>query len=323
MIAIDVARLSEGERLEGRLVVWDVEERRAGSQPFVILTLGNSTGRIQSAPFWTETLPLLAGITRGQVVEVLADVTRYRERRQLRVNAIRTVPEDHVDWNEMLPSVGETAPYWEALDQWRCQLAAPRLKATLGLFYDDEDFRSRYDRCPASVNGHHAALGGLLRHTWEVGTIVRSMCRTAPADPEVVLAGALLHDIGKLEAYSWQRTFDYTVAGHLYGHVVLGSLMLERRIRSRPAVCSADEFDILQHLLLSHHGKYEFGAPVQPMTLEAELLHYADDASARADSMAHALREPENFVGDAPVSSRSLWQLDRRRVFRGKSTWGL
>ena len=324
MKIIDLPGVTAGQRLEGSLLVCEVEQRGSGAQPFVLLTLGNSTGRIQSAPFWSEDLPQLNGVTRGRVVEVLGDVTTYRDRRQLRVSSIRAVPEERIDWREMLPSVGDTRPYWRALDCWRSQIAAPRLRAILGLFYDDEAFRQRYDQCPASISGHHAILGGLLRHTWEVGTMARALCRTVPADPDLLLAGVLLHDIGKIEAYSWNRAFEVTNRGYLLGHVALGSQMLnERAGHSDPAVAPVAELDLLQHLILSHHGKLEFGAPVEPMTLEAELLHHADDASAKSDSMAKAVAAQDNFNGDELVSARNIWQLDRRRVFRGKSTWGL
>ena len=324
MKIIDLPGVTAGQRLEGSLLVYEVEQRGSGTQPFVLLTLGNSTGRIQSAPFWSEDLPQLSGVTRGRVVEVLGDVTTYRDRRQLRVSTIRTVPEDRINWREMLPSVGDTRPYWRTLDGWRSQVAAPRLKAAIARFYDDDEFRQRYDQCPASVSGHHARLGGLLRHTWEVGTIARTLCRTVPADPDVVLAGVLLHDIGKIEAYSWNRAFEITPRGYLLGHVALGSLMLNQRLRPADGTIVTDEeMDLLQHLVLSHHGKLEFGAPIEPMTLEAEILHHADDASAKSDSMTNALSAADNFIGDEMVSCRSIWQLDRRRVFRGKSTWGL
>lgn len=324
MKIIDLAGLSVGERLEGNLLVCEVEQRGTSYQPFVVLTLGNASGRIQSAPFWSEDLPRLDGVSRGTVVEVLGDVTTYRERRQLRVNTIRAVPEERVNWRDMLPSVGDVTPYWQAIDGWRSQIAAPRLRATLDLFYADEEFRCLYGACPASVSGHHAALGGLLRHTWEVASTARALCRVVPADADLVLAGALLHDIGKVEAYSWHRVFEHTGRGRLCGHVALGALMLEQRVRrAEPTPCNQEELDLLHHLVLSHHGKLEFGASIEPMTLEAQLLHHADDASAKADSMAHALTSPENFAGDDPVSCRGIWQLDHRRVFRGKSTWGL
>ncbi len=323
MVMIPLPGLAAGDQLEGTLLVCDIAQRGAGNQPFVVLTLGNRSGRIQSAPFWTETLPLLAGIRRGQVVEVCGDITLYRERRQLRVHRIRPIPETSVNWADMLPTVGDTALYWQALDGWRAQVAAPGIRDLLALFYDDQLFRSAFGRCPASVAGHHAALGGLLQHTWEVGLIARTLSRTTPADPDLLVAGVLLHDIGKLEAYGYQRGFEMTPRGHLYGHVVLGSLMLQERAAGRDHGLTSGELDLLHHLILAHHGKLEFGAPVLPMTLEAELLHHADDASAKADSMVRALADPENFSEGEAISSRTIWQLDRRRIFRGKSTWGL
>jgi 3'-5' exoribonuclease len=200
----------------------------------------------------------------------------------------------------------------------------PSLKAVLALFFEDPAFRRQYEQCPASVNGHHARLGGLLQHTWEVAAMAREICRITTADEDLTLAGALLHDIGKLDAYQWLGAFEHTTAGSLCGHVMLGSLSLDRRLRQAPLrICTDEELALLHHLILSHHGKREFGSPVEPMTLEAEILHHADHASARAESMEEALSDEANFAAGGLVSARSLWQLDGRRVFRGKSTWGL
>ena len=106
---------------------------------------------------------------------------------------------------------------------------------------------------------------GFCKHTLEVAGIAKTIAKIAKADGDLVLAGVLLHDIGKLESYRWDGWFQYTDRGHLYGHVVLGSLMLERRVRAaEPMPCTDDELDLLQHLVLSHHGQLEFGAPVQP-----------------------------------------------------------
>ncbi|HEX9705937.1 MAG TPA: HD domain-containing protein, partial [Gemmatimonadales bacterium] len=118
--------------------------------------------------------------------------------------------------------------------------------------------------------------------------------RVCGADPDLVLAGTLLHDIGKLESYSWDGVFDYTDAHYLSGHVVLGTLMLERRIAAAPEPpCSDAERAALQHLILSHHGRREYGSPVVPATLEAEVLYQADSASAHTASMADAVRHAE------------------------------
>ena len=257
-------------------------------------------------------------------MEVAGTIGCWRDRRQLHVETIRVLPRDQVPWSQLLPSCGDPAPWWRLLDGWRSAVRGPRLSRTLALLFDDETFRARFERCPASLKGHHARIGGLLQHTCEVAHLALAAARLAPSvDPDLVLAGALLHDIGKVESYRWEGLFEATTAGHALGHVVLGSLLLDRAVRgARYPTCTQDELELLHHLILSHHGRLEFGAPVLPMTLEAEILSHADLASARGASMAQALEDSELFPGESPVSIRSVWQLDQRRVWRGKSDWG-
>ena len=315
--------LAVGDRVEETLLVLDVQHKSLqDGRGYTVLTLSNATGRIQTAPFWPELQDLIAGVERGQVVQVIGEVQCYRDRPQLAVSSLRVLPREHVDPQSLLPSVGDVTPFWDYLDRRRAEMTKPRLRAVTNLFYEDDEFRSHYERCPASINGHHAAIGGLLKHTVEVLHIARAIGRTAGADPELLLAGVLLHDIGKLEAYQWSPTFEYTDRGYLLGHVVLGALMLDRGLASRaPPPCSADERDILTHLVLAHHGRLDYGSPVVPMTLEAEVLHWADNASAKTASMAGALREAQAF-GDRLVSRQRFWQLDGRRAYRGRSDWG-
>jgi 3'-5' exoribonuclease len=315
--------LAPGQRVQDPLLVLEVE-RRGGDTPHTVLSLGNASGRVSSAPFWPEDQPKIAGLAPGDIAQVIGEVALYRGQKQLKVSSIRPLPKGAVDLSRLIPSIGDPAPFWKALDGWRAEIDRPRLAATLALFYDDDDFRRRYEGCPASLNGHHALLGGLLKHTVEVGTIARAIARACRAELDLVMAGVLLHDIGKLEAYRWEGgVFEMTEAGALHGHVVLGALMLDRAVLSEePAPCTERELAILQHLILSHHGRLEFGAAVAPMTLEAEVLHYADNASAKTASMAEALADPANFEGDDLVSARTLWQLDRRRAYRGRSDWG-
>ncbi|MGH7701903.1 MAG: HD domain-containing protein [Gemmatimonadales bacterium] len=319
---LNLPALALGERIQDPLLVLDVDQR-GGDSPHTILTLSNRSGSLPTAPFWHADQPKIAGISKGDVVQVIGDLTAYRDRRQLRVTSIRVLPRESVDWRALMPSVGDVAGFWEVLDKWRREIRAPRLAATLGLLFDDPEFRRRYGECPASLAGHHAALGGLLKHTTEVAAIGRAIARVSGADQELVLAGVLLHDMGKLEAYSWDGSFAMTEAGSLLGHVVLGCLMLDRRVGEEETdPCTEQELQILHHLILSHHGRLEFGAAVPPMTLEAEVLHYADDASAKTASMADALADADNFSGDELVSAKTIWQLDRRRAYRGGSDWG-
>lgn len=320
----DLKQLAAGDRVEAPLLVAEVAHRDSARGGFTTLTLANRHGQLFTAPFWAEDQARIAGIERGAVAQVVGEVGLYHGKRQLKVSSIRLLPRGAVDWRQLLPSVGDVGPYWDTLDRWRSAIRGSRLRRTLDLFYTDGDFRGRYEQCPASTTGHHAELGGLLRHTCEVAAIGRAIAKACRADVDVVIAGALLHDIGKLEAYRWDGAFEATERGTLLGHVTLGMLMLGLRVAAtHPAPCTERELTILHHLIASHHGRQEFGAAVAPMTLEAEVLHFADNASAKTASMADALTEPDNFTGDALVSARGLWQLDRRRAYRGGSDWGV
>jgi len=319
---LDLPSLAPGERVQDTFLVLDAEQKAYESGGCTVLTLGNATGRIDTAPFWEQDRAQVEGIRKGHAVQVLGEVADYRGRRQLKVSSLRLLPDTVVDLGRLLPTVGDVTRYWETLDGWRREMTKPRLAQVVALFYDDDAFRAAYGKCPASVSGHHATLGGLLKHTVEVGAIARTIGRVSGAEPDLVLAGALLHDIGKLEAYRWDGVFDYTDAHYLIGHVVLGALALTRRLDEPGAPpCTPDERALLLHLVLSHHGRPEYGSPVAPLTLEAEILHWADNASAKTASMTEALRDADAFAGGL-VSQRRFWQLDHRRAYRGTSDWG-
>jgi 3'-5' exoribonuclease len=316
---VSLPDLPLGARVEDTLLVYEVEQRtQTDGSPFVILTLGNSSGRLKTAPFWSSEVHKVEGVEKGAVISIVGDVGEYRGDRQLKVASIRSVPREMVQWARLLPSVGDVAPWWGSVDKWIAEMPDGPWRRTVALFYADPAFRARYERCPASLTNHHAALGGLLKHTVEVGAIAKTMAKAAGATWELVLAGVLLHDIGKLEAYGWDGPFEMTEAGSLLGHVVLGSIMLDRRLdeEEQPPLSDPERL-VLQHLILSHHGALEFGSPVRPMTLEAEILHLADHASASTANLAAALRESANFA-DGETVSKPIWMLDRRRIYRGQ-----
>jgi 3'-5' exoribonuclease len=321
--ASGITRLPAGSQVEGTCLVGAFEHRSFGDgKQCVVLTLSDAGGRIDTAPFWSGRQHLIAGIGKGMVVHVVGEIQTYRGRRQLEVTRIAPAREP-VDHATLLPSAGDPMLRWARLDQWRAAIRGPRLAAVVSLFYDDAGFRRRYGQCPASTVGHHAAIGGLLQHTCEVAEIGMAIAEVAGADQDLVLAGALLHDIGKLEAYRWASAFELSEPGALVGHVALGLMMLSGRVAAASTPpCTNTELLLLLHLVASHHGRLEFGAAAPPMTLEAEVLHYADDASAKSADMAQAVADIDNFDAGAHLSTRTLWQLDHRRVYRGASDWG-
>lgn len=323
-VPLDLPSLVVGDEVHHPLMVQEVIAK-GGDHPRTSLVFGNRTGRIESAPFWAGQDEMIRDITRGMVVQVVGRVSSYRNSRQLETTSVRVLPKGSYALADLVPSVGPVDKFWDYLDSTRSKLVAPRLRAVLDLFYTDEAFRLAYQECPGAPGaGHHAALGGLLQHTGEVVAIARQMARVAHADEELVTAGALLHDIGKIRCYDWQTgVFDTNARGRLVGHVVEGANMLRDAIQhTTPPPCTDEERLLLEHLILSHHGRLEYGSPVRPMTLEAEILHFADDASARTATITEAYQSPELFPDAAQVSSRRIWQLDNRYLFKSAADFG-
>jgi len=325
MNLINLPALTAGDRVEHPFRVLSIE-KKDGEHPRWVVSLGNASGDIDSGPIWERdgVAAMLQGVAKGDVVQVIGTIGEYRGKRQLTVTSLRPLPPGQIDRRQLVPSItaAATEKYWEKLDAWRRDITAPRLKAVLALCFDDDDFRARFGECPAAPKGHHARLGGLLQHVSEVVYIGRHMALAMRADVDLVVAGALLHDIGKLEAYDWSDSFEHTLVGTLHGHITLGVRMLERRIAaSGTQPCTPEELDLLEHYILSHHGTLEYGAAVRPATLEAELIHFADDTSAKGASFLEALGDASLFDGDGPVSSRRIWTLDRK-IFRGAYDFG-
>lgn len=333
MPPLDLLRLAVGDRVQHELRVVDRSERRSrrDGEPFIVLTLGNATGRIDTKPIWSNqiTSGWVDGVARGSIVQAIGHVAWYEAeaKRQLELTApLRLIPADSVRIDDFLERVPEdqVLKYWESIDRWRDGLESVTLRRVLDCFFADDDFRLRFERTPGSVQRHHARIGGLIQHVVEVTAIARTAAKAARANLDLVTVGALLHDVGKVETYEiTPGGFAHTPCGHLLGHIVLGCLMLERLLvgAERDPVCAEGQLLELQHLILAHHGRLEFGSPVEPMTLEAEIVHWADEASAKANDMMESLEEPEHFGAGREVSDKRPWRVGRKIWRRPDGTW--
>ena len=325
MPPLDLSQLAVGQRVQHELMVLDrVERKQASGEPFVVLTFGNATGRIESAPIWADKLAWAEGAERGRVVQVIGDVSAFRGKRQIQLTSpLRLIPQDDVRLDDFVARISEDPErLWDWIDRTRGEMSSASIRGVVDLFFRDDGFREQFERTPGSVVGHHAQIGGLLKHIVEVTVIAKSAARALQANVDLTVAGALLHDIGKVEAYTIDRgAFAYTARGNLIGHVVLGCLMLTDRVgRSSPPVCSAGQLTELQHMVLSHHGALEFGSPVQPMTAEAEIVHWADEASAKGNDMLESIADDGEFGTGGEFSDRRPWRVGHR-VWRRQHDW--
>ncbi len=325
MPPLDLTQLAIGQRIQHELLVIDrVERTQASGDPFLVLTFGNATGRIDSAPIWSDKLSWAEGAERGRVVQVIGDVSAYRGRRQIQLTSpLRPLPDREARIDDFLPRIREdTERLWDWLDRTRAEVGSTTLRSVLDLFFRDDTFRERFEATPGSTVGHHAQIGGLLKHVVEVTVVAKSAARALQANVDLVVTGAMLHDIGKVESYAINGgTFAYTLRGNLIGHVVLGCLMLTDRVQgATPEVCTPEQLTELQHMILSHHRTLEQGSPVQPMTAEAEIVYWADEASAKGNDMLESIADDGEFTAGEEFSDRRPWRVGHR-IWRRSHDW--
>jgi 3'-5' exoribonuclease len=184
---------------------------------------------------------------------------------------------------------------WRELQGMVAGLTNPHLKGLLESVFADEDIARRYRRAPAAKHIHHAFLGGLLEHVLSVCGMARlAAAHYANIDCDLLIAGVLLHDIGKIYELSYERGFSYSEEGQLIGHISIATRMLHDKLRGLPDFPPRLRA-LVEHMILSHHGRLEFGSPKLPQFPEALLLHYLDDMDSKMESM-RALIEHDRQV---------------------------
>jgi len=282
-----VDQLKEGDRLDDIFVVKAarLSETRAG-KPYLILEVADRSGEI-GGPVWEQVEAFQQSCPVGGFVHLSGQVQVYQGKPQLRIDAARAVDRSAVDLADFVPvAKGDREAMAAELQALVVKVADPFLKKLLNRFFSKESFWPRFQEAPAAKGIHHAYLGGLLEHSLSVAKVANLLAGHYPGvDRSLLLAGALLHDIGKIEELAMvMAAIDYTEQGRLKGHLVMGSEMVAA------AAAQIDDFPPelltrLQHLILSHHGRQDFGSPVVPMTVEAFLLSWIDDMDAKMNLM--------------------------------------
>lgn len=279
---------------------------------YLDLTLSDKTGEI-SAKLWSYSEPLHGSYGEGDLVKVRGMLQQYNGADQLRVERIRHVtPEDNVSPGDYVQSAAYDG---EAMYRTLHDLAAGFADRDLSKLVTRilEENREKLLYWPAAVRLHHAIRGGLLMHTLSIVRLAEQVAAIYPfVDRELLLSGAILHDIAKtveFEVSAAGVATGYSVRGNLIGHLVDGAGIVRK---AAAALGTPDELTtLLEHMLLSHHEEPEFGAAVRPMFLEAELLAELD----LLDSRLYEMREAVLGVNPGEFTAR-IWALDNRRLYR-------
>jgi 3'-5' exoribonuclease len=320
----DLANFDEGKLFDGFFLVLAKQQRTTKSnKAYLSLILGDKTGQLEGR-VWEPSDPRIAkDFERGDIVKARGSASRFDDRLQMKIDQLRVALPSEVDKADLLPSTTyDIADLWSQLLGFVDSFTNPDLKLLLTTMLADPVIAQAYREAPAAKQLHHAWLGGLLEHVISLLTLAD---RVAPHYPllnrDLLMTGVILHDIGKVRELSWEIGFEYTVEGSLLGHIQIGTALAERAMDSLPNFPPRLKTLVL-HMILSHHGKLEFGSPKLPMIPEALALSFLDDLDAKMQAMAgefdKSIREgkgPDELTG-------KVWALDQRQLLNTKRWLG-
>ncbi len=288
-----------------------MRERKGGPGQYLALMLTDKTGTLE-ARMWEEFEAAFKSCGEGCYVKVQGQISKYNGRFQITLTKMRNAAENEVEASDFVP-VSEFPV--EAMDAELRGIVADfkdeDLKRLVLSFLDDAEIGPAFREAPAAVRLHHAWIYGLLEH---VLLLVRVLHATSAFYPEVnrdlLITGAILHDIGKVRELSWKRGFSYTLEGQMVGHISIAQGMLREKVRELPGF--PEKLRVLvEHMILSHHGKFEFGSPKLPMTPEAMLLSAVDDLEAKFAAMRREFRAAEDAGKTAEETTEWVRSMER------------
>lgn len=294
MKSVYVDQIQERQNIESVFLVREKHLAMArNGKPYMTLKLMDCTGEVEGR-VWDRVDEFSALFMKDDFIQVRGKASVYMGKLQLVVQDLKRLEEEAVELADFLPvSQRPLAEMRQELDALLASLTNPHIEALLRAFFDDPEFYARYSRAPAAKGMHHVYLGGLLEHSLAVSALACDVAARYPQiNRDLLLSGTLLHDLGKVAELSYQRSFGYTDEGKLIGHIMIGVQMIEDRVRTLPDF-PAELAMMVKHLLLSHHGQYEFGSPKRPKFLEAVVLNFIDDLDSKINGvLAHIAKEP-------------------------------
>jgi 3'-5' exoribonuclease len=266
------------------VAVKQVKPKKTG-EPYLALTLADRSGQIE-AKMWDNVADCIDGFEQDQFVKVKGLINKYNQRFQLTIHKLRRLEESEIDFADYLPkTTKDIDELWRTLSEFIASFKDPHLKGLVRAFMDDPEIAAAYRCAPAAKTLHHAYIGGLLDHVVSLFRSCDLMYRNYPQiNRDLLLTGAFLHDIGKIHELTYNRAFSYSTRGQLLGHMIIELEMLQAKLQFLPGFPEPLK-TLVEHLIISHHGEYEFGSPKLPMFPEALMLHYLDDLDSKMESM--------------------------------------
>jgi 3'-5' exoribonuclease len=319
MIRRYVNQLTHGDSIDEVFLVAD-KQLRANRQGnlYLQLELRDKTGSI-GARLWNATEELARTFEPGDYLRIRGKTQVFQGSLQIILTHIDAIDVSHVEPEEFLPQSSQSvAKLMGRLREILLAMSNPHLRALVECFLIDDEFLRKFTLAPAGIKNHHAYQGGLVEHVVTLLNIADRIMGFYPeVDRDLLLTGIFLHDIGKVDELSYHRAFAYTDEGQLVGHLVMGVEMLAEKVE-RCAELMGEPFPPelllrLKHMIVSHHGNYEFGSPKLPMTLEAIALHLLDNLDAKIHAFTREIRDDPSRDSSWTPFQQNLG----RRLFKG------
>lgn len=288
MKTIFVGHIKAGDEIDDAFALAEktLAQKKDGKS-YLTVVLSDKTGSVKGV-VWDRVAEITSATTAGEVVHVKGGVSEYRGELQVVIKKMTPAAPEDVTASDFLPVTSHsTDSMFERLVRMTESMKTDYLRALFDSFWNDPDFVQKFKTAPAAKKMHHAYIGGLLEHTLSMALLVERIAgHYSGIDLELLLAGVILHDIGKIQEFDYQLSIDYSDEGRLLSHIIIGIQMVDEKLKQ------VDQFPLekkrlLKHMIISHHGTREFGSPEPPKTLEAVLLNYIDEI----DSKVNGIRE--------------------------------
>jgi 3'-5' exoribonuclease len=292
----------------------EIRQKKSG-EFYLSMLLADRTGELD-AKMWDNVSEALESFDRDDFVKVKGLIQIFHNRPQLTIHKVRRMDDSEIEFADYFPSSKrDPEEMWRELRAIVAGFSNPHLKALLEAMLADSDVALRYRRAPAAKHIHHAFLGGLIEHVLSLCTLANLVAPHYPAvDRDLLLTGVVLHDIGKIYELNYERGFSYSNDGQLIGHIAIALRMMADRLRALPDFPPRLR-TLVEHMILSHHGRLEFGSPKVPQFPEALLLHYLDDLDSKMECMRAIVQNDRQldgcFTGYSASLERTVLKMDR------------
>jgi 3'-5' exoribonuclease len=314
-----INQIEPGEAIDGIYMVKDpILRSTTRGDLYIAMFLGDRTGQLNGR-MWQATEAIYKALPKPGLIHIQGRSELYQNNLQIVVNSVSVVDASKIDLEDFLARTDkDTDQMFEEVKKIVGKITNPQLKALVGEFLADAELMEKFRNAPAAVKIHHDYLGGLLEHTHNMLRVAMAILPLYPqVQADLVLAGIFLHDMGKTEELSYEMAFSYTDSGQLIGHIAQTLLMVNKKadaLKAKGVSIDKQILDALGHIILSHHGEYEFGSPKLPATSEAFMVYYIDDLDAKVSQVTTAI---ENEPGESDWTAwKSALQtrLYRKRI---------